>query len=61
MGQRQESWFYRELDSSAARGATWRLIGSQIVFSRINESTAGGTYTQALPFDYDAFDGYQGK
>ncbi|KAK3314394.1 alkaline phosphatase-like protein [Apodospora peruviana] len=35
MGSRQENWFYRQLSSSAKRGATWRVIGSQVVFSRI--------------------------
>jgi len=29
MGSRQENWFYNELGTSAKRGATWRLIGSQ--------------------------------
>jgi alkaline phosphatase D len=29
MGSRQENWFYNSLISSAKRGATWRVIGSQ--------------------------------
>ena len=56
MGSRQENWFYTNLIKSAARGATWRIIGSQIVFSRINESVA---YGNVNPLDYDAWDGYQ--
>jgi len=56
MGARQESWFYRQLSESKERGATWRLIGSQTVFSRINESAA---YGNVNPQDYDAWDGYQ--
>lgn len=55
MGSRQENWFYRQLSDSATRGATWRLIGSQTVFSRENESLALGDEN---PFDYDAWDGY---
>ncbi|KIW19262.1 hypothetical protein PV08_03556 [Exophiala spinifera] len=56
MGPRQESWFYSSLKQSAARGAAWRIIGSQTVFSRINESLA---YGNVDPLDYDAWDGYQ--
>jgi alkaline phosphatase D len=37
------SRFYRQLIASGERGATWRLIGSQIVFSRINITTWFGT------------------
>ncbi|KAF2120145.1 PhoD-like phosphatase-domain-containing protein [Lophiotrema nucula] len=56
MGSRQEHWFYNQLTSSQKRGATWRVIGSQIIFSRINESLA---YGDDNPFDYDAWDGYE--
>ncbi|KAK5684873.1 hypothetical protein LTS10_002948 [Elasticomyces elasticus] len=72
MGSRQENWlvnvssnivppltttrFYNQLSSSADRGARWRIIGSQTVFSRINESIA---YGNVDPLDYDAWDGYQ--
>lgn len=48
--------FYNQLSSSADRGARWRVIGSQTVFSRINESLA---YGNVDPLDYDAWDGYQ--
>ena len=40
MGSRQENWFYRQLSESSERGATWRIVGSQIVFSRVNQSAA---------------------
>lgn len=56
MGPRQESWFYRTLGQSNRRGAAWRVVGSQIIFSRLNESVA---YGEENPFDYDAWDGYQ--
>ncbi|KAF4465773.1 alkaline phosphatase [Fusarium albosuccineum] len=53
MGARQENWFYRSLSESKERGATWRLVGNQIVFSRIDSDLArnnsGG---------YDAWGGY---
>ncbi|KAA6413449.1 MAG: hypothetical protein FRX48_03195 [Lasallia pustulata] len=56
MGSRQENWFYNQLIESAQRKATWRVIGSQTVFSRTNESLA---YGNVDPLDYDAWDGYQ--
>lgn len=54
MGSRQENWFYNQLSSSAKRGATWRIIGSQIVFSRVNQSIAFGDES---PLNNDAWDG----
>ncbi|KAF7187238.1 Alkaline phosphatase D [Pseudocercospora fuligena] len=56
MGSRQENWFYNQLGESANRGARWRVIGSQTVFSKVNESVA---YGNTNPLDYDAWDGYQ--
>jgi len=56
MGPRQESWFYNTLSASAARGAAWRLIGSQTVFSRVNQSVV---YGNVNPYNYDQWDGYQ--
>jgi alkaline phosphatase D len=58
MGSRQENWFYNTLKESKARNAIWRVIGSQTVFSRINESIS---YGNVDPLDYDAWDGYQGN
>ncbi|KAE9989457.1 hypothetical protein EG327_002649 [Venturia inaequalis] len=58
MGSRQENWFYNQLTSSQKRGAQWRIIGSQTVFSRQNESLV---YGDTDPLDYDAWDGYQGN
>ncbi|KAJ9666788.1 hypothetical protein H2201_003192 [Coniosporium apollinis] len=55
MGGRQENWFYNELSRSAERGAAWRIIGSQIIFSRMNLSAALGNEN---PFNYDQWDGY---
>ncbi|KAK8107575.1 uncharacterized protein PG998_009588 [Apiospora kogelbergensis] len=56
MGPRQEAWFYNRLRDSSSRGAAWRLIGNQIVFSRVNMSAALGA---ATPFNGDSWDGYQ--
>ncbi|KAI0748329.1 PhoD-like phosphatase-domain-containing protein [Daedaleopsis nitida] len=50
MGTEQEDWFYDTLSASLARGAIWRVVGQQIVFTQLNES--GG-------FDVDAWDGYR--
>lgn len=52
MGSRQENWFYRNLRDSKA---TWRIIGSQIIFSRLNVSSSFGT---GQTYNYDAWDGY---
>ncbi|PKS10107.1 hypothetical protein jhhlp_001857 [Lomentospora prolificans] len=41
MGGRQESWFYRSLSESKERGATWRIVGNQIIFSRIFSNDKG--------------------
>lgn len=38
MGPHQESWFYNQLTSSSKRGATYRVVANQIVFSRIVEN-----------------------
>jgi len=38
MGSRQENWFYNSLTQSSKRGAAWRVIGSQIVFSKVGNS-----------------------
>ncbi|KAI8948233.1 PhoD-like phosphatase [Xylaria longipes] len=56
MGPRQEAWFYKTLQDSSKRGATWRIVGNQVVFSRINSSISSG---QQTPFNYDQWDGYQ--
>jgi alkaline phosphatase D len=55
MGPRQENWFYNQLSSSQARGAAWRVIGNQIIFSRINATQKFG---EKNPFNYDQWDGY---
>ncbi|KAI0009766.1 PhoD-like phosphatase-domain-containing protein [Xylariaceae sp. FL0662B] len=39
MGSHQENWFYNELTKSSRRGATWRLVGNQIIISRIVEAS----------------------
>jgi phosphodiesterase/alkaline phosphatase D-like protein len=41
MGSRQENWFYRSLKESKDRGAAWRIVGNQIIFSRIYEDDSG--------------------
>jgi alkaline phosphatase D len=56
MGGRQENWFYQNLIESKNRGATWRIIGSQIVFSRINVTNWFGS--AEVPYNGDQWDGY---
>ncbi|KAJ9132239.1 Alkaline phosphatase (PhoD-like phosphatase) [Pleurostoma richardsiae] len=55
MGSRQENWLFSQLRASSRRGTAWRVIGNQIVFSRMDESLALGNDN---PLDYDAWDGY---
>ncbi|OCH85316.1 hypothetical protein OBBRIDRAFT_891256 [Obba rivulosa] len=50
MGAEQENWFYSTLSQSKARNAVWRVVGQQIVFTQLDESTG---------FDVDAWDGYR--
>ena len=57
MGSHQENWFYRQLSESNDRGAAWRVIGNQVVFSRVNISSWFGTFID--PFNTDQWDGYQ--
>lgn len=56
MGSAQENWFYRTLSESQSRGAAWRVIGNQIVFSRVNISSWFGSPEE--PFNVDQWDGY---
>lgn len=56
MGSQQENWFYRQLSESADRGAAWRIIGNQIIFSRMNDSTLFTSVDN--PFNLDQWDGY---
>ncbi|KAH9901601.1 PhoD-like phosphatase-domain-containing protein [Cubamyces lactineus] len=50
MGTNQEAWFYDTLSASQKRGAIWRIVGQQIVFTQIDLITG---------FDVDAWDGYR--
>jgi alkaline phosphatase D len=56
MGSRQENWMYRTLSESAKRGATWRVVGSQIVFSHISRAALD---QNGNGLNLDAWDGYQ--
>ncbi|KAI8931617.1 hypothetical protein NX059_011269 [Plenodomus lindquistii] len=53
MGSHQEHWFYNQLTESNDRGAVWRIIGNQIIFSRMNNTAV---YGEAL--NADQWDGY---
>lgn len=57
MGSKQENWFFRQLSDSAARGATWRVIGNQMIFSNMI-MTAEADEDDTIPVDVDAWDGY---
>ncbi|PWN87274.1 hypothetical protein FA10DRAFT_297687 [Acaromyces ingoldii] len=53
MGGKQERWLYHNLIHSQKRGATWKLIGQQIIVNHLNYGEAD------FPVDYDAWDGYE--
>lgn len=55
MGSHQESWFRNQLSESEARGATWRIVGNQMIFSRMNMTAEGD---REFATDVDAWDGY---
>ncbi|KAF9030778.1 PhoD-like phosphatase-domain-containing protein [Panaeolus papilionaceus] len=56
MGLEQEQWLYDTLSESKRRGATWRIIGQQIVFTQLNE---GGECECCEIYSNDAWDGYR--
>ncbi|KZV78795.1 hypothetical protein EXIGLDRAFT_708421 [Exidia glandulosa HHB12029] len=51
MGPNQERWFFDRLTKSKQRGAVWRIVGQQIVFSSLLIS--------AVAVNLDAWDGYK--
>jgi alkaline phosphatase D len=51
MGSHQENWFYNQLSKSNDRGATWRIIGNQIIFSRINNTARDDDWLNADQWD----------
>jgi alkaline phosphatase D len=53
MGFAQEKWFYEQLTESSRRGAAWRVVGNQVVFSRMTLGILTDT-----PFNRDQWDGY---
>lgn len=55
MGSRQEKWFYRQLKESASRGASWRLIGTQVLIAHLVLPEEGATE----PVGVDMWDGYR--
>ncbi|KAF8201444.1 PhoD-like protein [Pholiota molesta] len=69
MGAAQEKWFFDTVSESQNRGAVWRVVGQQIVFTQLNEL---GAFDLVSPrdrrrppmassqfYDQDAWDGYR--
>lgn len=57
MGSRQENWFYGEMKRSSEREATWRVVGSQVVFTHLDLPGAlAGTVDKTM--NLDSWDGY---
>jgi alkaline phosphatase D len=56
IGKAQETWFLKALSDSQKRGARWRVIGNQIIFSRLGD-LRDDTHTEILFCDF--WDGYK--
>ncbi|EPQ32001.1 uncharacterized protein PFL1_00199 [Pseudozyma flocculosa PF-1] len=52
MGGKQEKWFYDNLIKSKQRGATWKIVGQQII---VNPTSYG---QPTFPVNRDSWDGY---
>ncbi|KAJ3011113.1 hypothetical protein HKX48_007011 [Thoreauomyces humboldtii] len=52
MGAAQELWFNQQLSASQARGAKWRIVGNQVVFSPIR------VLFDQVPLTFDGWDDY---
>lgn len=57
LGGRQEKWFYRQLSESSDRGAAWRVVGNQIIFSNLNQSGIDEG-SELFPASPDEWSGY---
>jgi alkaline phosphatase D len=51
LGREQETWLYRQLSGSKARGAKWRLLGQQTMMGQLLSA-------DGRPFNTDQWDGY---
>ncbi|CAH0034697.1 unnamed protein product [Clonostachys rhizophaga] len=57
MGSRQENWFFRQLSESQDRGAVWRVVGNQVMFSHRIEDASG----QMAGDDWNAYTGSRNR
>ena len=48
LGPRQEKWFYSSLSESKDRGAAWRIIGNQLIFSQVLQNDMGKLSTDTV-------------
>lgn len=55
LGEAQEEWLKEALSSSRERGATWRILGNQVIFAENRDPTMEGM----VILNADAWDGYQ--
>jgi alkaline phosphatase D len=58
VGDDQESWIETQLNASKVRGAHWRLIGNQVVFTQ-GRAPLDGAHDPAYIIFSDFWDGYQ--
>jgi alkaline phosphatase D len=61
MGSHQENWFYNQLSESHQRGAMWRVVGNQIIFSRMNNSAVYSNPLNADQWDVSTVDTQGGE
>jgi alkaline phosphatase D len=64
LGTEQEKWFLDELNASKLRGARWRLIGNQVIFTQARDPQVPDAPPPAPPMTRnilysDFWDGYQ--
>ena len=52
LGAPQEAWLFNELRASQRAGTAWRLLGQQVMFSRLGQPGRGA-------LNADSWDGYQ--
>ena len=52
LGPRQEKWFYSSLSESQDRGAAWRIIGNQLIFSQVLQNDKGDLSTDTVSVSF---------
>ncbi len=59
LGEEQSSWLLNRLSYSQNRGAIWRILGQQVMFSPLNAIGLPNAFGGGLKLSGDQWDGYQ--